>query len=64
VRRITVVSLVMPFDLPDDQALAAYNDWLEARILGPMRATEPERYRAVVGYVRQFIVNLSDSDDD
>jgi hypothetical protein len=55
VRSISVASLAMPVELGNDQLVAAYNDWLEGRILEPMRATEPVLYQLVVAHVLAFV---------
>jgi hypothetical protein len=63
VRSISIASLAMPVELADDQLVAAYNDWLEGRLLEPMRATEPELYRRVSAYLRTFIESVREDDD-
>jgi hypothetical protein len=64
VRSISVASLSIPVELADDQLVAAYNDWLEARLLKPMRATEPQRYQRVVAQMRSFIDSAQEGDDE
>lgn len=64
VRSISVASLSMPVELADDQLVAAYNNWLEARLLKPMRATEPQRYQRVVAQMRSFIDSAQEGDDE
>jgi hypothetical protein len=63
VRSISIASLAMPVELTDDQSVAAYNDWLEGRLLEPMRATEPELYRRVTAHLRTFIESAREDDD-
>jgi hypothetical protein len=64
VRSISVASLSMPVELADYQLVAAYNDWLEARLLTPMRATEPQRYQRVVAQMRSFIDSVQEGDGE
>jgi hypothetical protein len=64
VRIISIASLAMPVELVDDQSVAAYNDWLENRLLEPMRATEPELYWRVIAHLRRFIESASEDGDE
>ena len=54
----------MPIELSDDGLVAAYNDWLEGRLLEPMRATESQRYQRVIAHVRMFIESAREADDE
>ena len=65
VNRVIKSNLALPFELSgDSRALAAYNDWLEATLFVPMRATQPQSYAAVVEYIKSFILNFWNRDDD
>jgi hypothetical protein len=52
----------MPVELANDQSVKAYNDWLEGRLLEPMRAMEPEIYRRVTTHLRTLIESASEDD--
>jgi len=41
--RVMTASMALPIELQRQETLAAYNDWLESRVLGPLRAMSPER---------------------
>ena len=63
VNRILRTTLAMPFELSGDpQALDHYNEWLERTVLEPMRKTAPESYRAIVEYVKNFVLNSRNDD--
>jgi hypothetical protein len=64
VRSISVASLAVPIELGNEELVAAYNDWVEGRILEPMRATEPEIYQRVVSHVRSLIESAREEDGD
>jgi hypothetical protein len=65
VNRVIKAGLALPFELGgDQQAMKAYNDWLEQTVLAPMRATEPESYAALVDHVKAFILNSWTNSDD
>jgi hypothetical protein len=57
-------SLALPIELQRQETLAAYNDWLESRVLGPLRAMSPERYRTVVDSIRMLIVESQGGRDE
>jgi hypothetical protein len=63
VSRITVASMAMPIEIQDDGILDAYNKWFETHQLEPLRALSPERYRAVVEYIRAFIESAAEEAD-
>lgn len=57
VNRVMASSLAFPFELSGNQeATSAYNEWLERRVLAPMRVAAPESYKLVVEHVRKFIL--------
>jgi tetratricopeptide (TPR) repeat protein len=58
VSRMMAASLTLPIELNSQEATRAYNDWLEARVLAPLRNISPERYQAVVQQVRGFILDF------
>jgi hypothetical protein len=62
VNRILRTTLALPFGLGDPQALDHYNAWLERTVLEPMRQTAPESYRAIVEYVKNFVLNSRNGD--
>lgn len=61
---VIAASLAMPIEIDGEEAVAAYNKWLEKRLLGPLRATAPERYQALVEHVKAFIAAASEDEDD
>jgi hypothetical protein len=64
VNRVMASSLALPFELTGNkQAIAAYNEWLERRLLAPMRASAPESYKIVVEYLKVFILNSWGDDE-
>ena len=62
--RMMTASLALPVELNSDEATRAYNNWLETRVLTPLRSSSPERYRRVVEQVRFLIVNFSEITSD
>jgi hypothetical protein len=62
--RVMTASLALPIELQRRETLAAYNDWLESRVLGPLRTMSPERYRAVVDSIRTLIVDSQGGRDE
>jgi hypothetical protein len=63
VNRILRTTLALPFELGGDpQALDHYNEWLERTVLEPMRKTAPESYRAIVEYLKNFVLNSRNDD--
>ena len=63
VNRILRTTLALPFELGGDpQALDRYNEWLERTVLEPMRKTAPESYRAIVEYLKNFVLNSRNDD--
>jgi hypothetical protein len=64
VNRVIKASLALPFELSgNQQAIQAYNEWLERSVLAPMRATEPESYAALVDHVKSFILDSWNRND-
>jgi hypothetical protein len=63
VGRMTTASLAMPVEFGHDEDLRAYHKWLEERILEPMRRLRPDGYKAMIEYVRMFILNSADDED-
>jgi hypothetical protein len=49
-------SLSLPFEIEAPEAASAYNEWLESRVLGPLRAKAPRTYEAVVEHIRGVIL--------
>jgi hypothetical protein len=65
VTRILHATLALPFELGGDlAALERYNEWLEKGVLAPMRKAAPENYRAIVEYVRNFVLSSRQQDND
>jgi hypothetical protein len=62
--RVMAASLALPVELQRQETLAAYNNWLEARVLSPLRAMSPERYRAVVDSIRTLIIDSQGAPDE
>ena len=63
VNRILRATLALPFELREDpQTLDYYNEWLERTVFEPMRKTAPESYRAIIEYLKNFV--LSSRNDD
>ncbi len=63
VMRITIASLALPFQIESKDVVKAYNEWLERKVLAPMRSTLPGRYNAVVDHVKSFIADHGEEDD-
>jgi hypothetical protein len=57
VQRVMTGGLCLPFEIESSEATAAYSDWLESRVFGPLRAKAPQTYQAVVEYIRGVILN-------
>jgi hypothetical protein len=58
VNRILRTTLALPFELGGDpKVLDPYNEWLQRTVLEPMRKTSPESYRAIVEYLKNFVLN-------
>jgi hypothetical protein len=65
VNRVIKAGLALPFELSgNQQAVQAYNEWLERTVLAPMRAAEPESYAALVAHLKSFILGSWDRNDD
>jgi hypothetical protein len=64
VNRVLRAALAVPFELGGDrQTLENYNNWLERTVLDPMRKTAPESYRAIVEYLKDFVLTSRNDDD-
>jgi hypothetical protein len=57
VHRVMTASLCLPFEIEAPEATDAYNDWLESRVLGPLRVKAPRTYDAIVEQIRGVILN-------
>jgi hypothetical protein len=64
VNRVMTASLAFPVELQESETVAAYNEWLESRVLGPLRIMSPQRYRAVVESIRTLISGPQEASDD
>jgi hypothetical protein len=64
VNRVLVASLAMPIELTKRETRSAYNAWLERHLLEPLRASAPDAYAAVVRHVEDFILAISEDDDE
>ena len=63
VNLILRTSLALPFELGGDpHVLDRYKEWLERTVLEPMRKTAPESYRAIVEYLKNFVLNSRNDD--
>jgi hypothetical protein len=60
VGRVMTIGLALPMEITSEEASQAYNDWLESRVLTPLRATSPERYRAVIEGIRMIILSTQE----
>lgn len=58
VSRVMATGLAVPIELSSEEVTRAYNDWLESKVLTPLRNTSPERYAAVVAQIRTLIVGM------
>ena len=64
VNRILRITLALPFELSGDpQTLDRYNEWLERTVVEPMRKTAPESYRAIIEYLKNFVLNSRNDDN-
>lgn len=61
VSRVMTASLALPLELTDGDDRAAYTEWLETRILEDLRTTAPDRYAAMVEYVKALILGVGDA---
>jgi hypothetical protein len=62
--RAMTAGLMLPIELSDVELRGAYNEWLDERILGPIRTLEPERYQGVIEHVRSLILNIARNDNE
>jgi hypothetical protein len=53
---IMTASMALPVELSDDKTTQAYNEWLEHRVLAPLRDTAPQFYQGVVEQVRALLL--------
>jgi hypothetical protein len=58
VDRVLHQGLVAALDIDDPLAREAYRAWVEERVLDPMRTLGPERYRALVQLLREFLLEI------
>jgi hypothetical protein len=61
VHLVMTAGLCQPFEIEAREATGAYNDWLESRVLGPLRATSPRAYQAVVEHIRRVILDVPEN---
>jgi hypothetical protein len=52
---LLVAGLALPFELRREALRHTYNNWLESKILEPLRTRAPEMYIAVVKHIRLLI---------
>jgi hypothetical protein len=58
--RVTVASLAFPVELADQVVIQRYHRWLEARVLGEIRDTDPSLYQKIVDQIRSFILGVAE----
>lgn len=54
---------VMGFELKPEN-IKAYLDWVERNLISSIRDLSPARYRAILAYVKAFIVEWNDDEED
>jgi hypothetical protein len=64
VDRAVVASLAIPIELSDDAIVQSYNAWLEKDVLEPMRTLSPERYQAIINYIRTFVLSSKEDSNE
>jgi hypothetical protein len=64
VNRMLTATLGFPFELADTQALQNYNEWVERAVFEPIRANEPDTYRAIIEHIKDFILKASEHGND
>jgi hypothetical protein len=64
VLRAMLAHLAMPVEIEDDAARNRFNQWLERSVLSELRRNQPELYKGVVVYLRDFIEKMSEEDGD
>jgi fibrillarin-like rRNA methylase len=57
-------SMALPVSLSSSTAREAYHTWLERRVLAPMRANEPERYRGMIEQLKVLIAGIAQEKRD
>lgn len=63
VTRAMTARLAFPVEIETKNIVNAYNEWLERKVLAPMRSTSPLRYQAIVNQLRSFVASDSGEDD-
>jgi hypothetical protein len=63
VRVVILAGLALPVELSGEELIKSYNEWVERRILEPLRTNKPEVYRALVEHLRQFVHAMAEDDD-
>jgi hypothetical protein len=63
IKTVMLAGLALPVELGGNELKNAYNNWLERRVLEPLRTNAQDVYRALVEHVRQF-VNAAAEDAD
>jgi len=63
VTRVITASLALPIEIENMEIVQRYNEWLERKVLAPMRATAPDRYRTIVDYLKTFFVEDREDED-
>jgi hypothetical protein len=61
---VMVAGLALPFELLDDELRQAYNNWIESKILEPLRIRGAGTYATVVQHIRSLINSIARDDDD
>jgi hypothetical protein len=64
VNRVMTIGLALPMEITTEDAGRAYNDWLETRVLIPLRTKSPEKYRAVIEGIRAVILDVQEEPND
>ena len=62
VTRIMMARLAFPIEIESKDIVNAYNDWLEQKLLIPMRELRPSSYKNLVNQLKSFIAMTSDND--
>jgi hypothetical protein len=55
IKIVVLAGLALPVELEGTELMNAYHNWLERRVLEPLRTNAPDVYRALVEHIRRFV---------
>ena len=59
-----LAALFMPIEVEDVTKLKAYHNWVERRLIGPMRNDSPDKYEAIVRQLRLHASNIVEDENE